>query len=56
MRGFEFLHVRISSKTSYRDVLQMPVFAAFLHNAVKLHILVYDSVKGKLKGETLVVF
>ena len=34
----------------------MPVFAAFLYNAMKLHILVFDSVKGKLKGKTLVVF
>jgi len=50
MRGFEFLNVRFSSETSYRDVPQMSVFAAFLCNDVKLHILVFDSVKGKLKG------
>jgi len=33
---------------------QMPVFAAFLYNAIKLYILVFDSVKGNLKGKILV--
>jgi len=55
MRGFEFLNVRFPSKALCRDMPQTPVFAAFLYNAVKLHILVFDSVKGKLKGKLLVV-
>jgi len=56
LEGFEFLDARILHKTLYHDMPQMPVFAAFLCNVIKLHILAFGSVKGKILVVIIVVF